>query len=204
MSWGSILNRWANKALLLGVVLLVGALMLAGPSHAVAIVSVDMDPSSPGVQSTRTVQQGDMFDVDIFIEGVTNLSAFEFDLSFNGSVLTANDVVDGGFLADPVFVVEKVIGASAIMFAESTLGLNTASGDGALATASFTADAAGMTTLDLSNVALSAPFGVSIEVGSVDDGELTVESSSELSAPPALTFLLFGALATVIATRRRH
>lgn len=177
-------------------------------SQAAPILSVDMDPTIAGLQSTRTVVQGDMFDVDIIIDGVeaaAPLNAFQLTLSGDMSLISANSVVLGSFLLAPsITVINSVVGASATIGGATLLPAG-ATGDGILATVSFTADAIGITSLELSSVTLSAPFGVPIGVEGLVSGRLTIESDpSLLSAPPALSVILLGGLATLVGARRRR
>ncbi len=79
-----------------------------------------MDPGTLGVQSTIDSVMGNALIIDIVVHGIEStqpLLAFEFDLSFDSSFLSAMSVVDGGFLLAPVFEVQNVIGPSEIEFA---------------------------------------------------------------------------------------
>ena len=211
MPWGRSPNKQAIRALTFGAVLLGATFAWVEPSSAAPMLSVDMDPSMAGVQSTRTVVQGAMFDIEIFIENVGTtapdgpLNGFQLTVGGSDALITADSASLGSFLLSPNITVGPILSGGSATIGGATLLPLGASGSGVLATASFTANAVGTTTLALSDVSLSAPFGVPIAVGDLVDGQLTIESDpSLLSAPPALSFLLFGALATVIATRRRR
>jgi len=163
-------------------------------------VSIDADPNTAGVQSSITVHHGDTFDVDVWISDVdasTPLNGFEFDLFFDAAHLSAVSVVDGGFLAAPVFTFQNTIGAVSVEFAEVTLGPGGASGSGALATISFLVQGPqGASALDLQNVVLSASFGVPIATAAIVDGAVGV-------VPEPTGAVLFAVGLLVAGSRRR-
>ena len=157
----------------------------ASATASAPIVSVDADPGTAGIQATTVVAPGSSFSIDIVIEyvdPVAPLNAFELDLFFDPSVLSATSAVDGGFLLDPTFVVQNSIGVMSVEFAEVTLLPFGASGSGVLVTITFDAIGGGTSVLDLQNVILSAPFGVEILTEAINDGAVSVvpEPSSAL------------------------
>jgi len=158
------------------------------------------------VSSPASVDAGSSFSVDILISDVdvaSPLNGFEFDLLFNGSVLTATSVVDGGFLLDPIFVVQNSVGAISVEFAEVTLLPAGASGAGALATITFDAILPGVSVLALSNVVLAAPFGVPIATEAVFDGSVNVVDSGNMVPEPS--GLLLSAIGfSIVAIRLRR
>lgn len=161
---------------------------VARPVFAVPIVSVDADSMTPGIQASATVDlaTATSHEIDVVItdvEALAPLNAFELDLDFDPSILDATGVSSGGFLLAPTFVVQSVVGASTVEFAEVTLLPFGAVGDGVLATITFDLAGIGISALDLNNVILSAPFGIPIVPASVDDGSLTVIDSSISPAP---------------------
>lgn len=172
------------------------------------VVSVDVDPSTAGIQSVLDVQNGDSFFVDIVISGVESLSplnAFQFNLGFDPAVLTAVSITDGGFLLEPVFPVAESIdnGAGDVLFALVTLGPIGASGDGILASLVFSASAAGASVLDLNTVLLSEPFGQPIQVERVDDGNVNVAVGGFVSEPHTMAVLTLGLVGLAAFGRRR-
>lgn len=184
--------------------LFAAVLLISTPAWALPVVSVDADPSMAGIQSVVEVPDGSSFDVDIVISGVEAgdpLNAFELDLLFDSSVLTATSVVDGGFLLDPVFQVQNIVGMVSVEFAEATLLPAGAVGSGVLATVSFDTAGLGTSVLDLENVKLSAPFGVRIPAAEVVDGSAVVEVIPE---PGSTALFAMGALLVVsrVAPRR--
>lgn len=167
---------------------------------ALPIVSVDVDPLTPGIQSAFQAIIGNPLTVDVVISGVDAsepLNAFEFDLDFDPAILTPLSVVAGGFLLAPVFVVENNIAAPDVNFAGVTLAASGNVGAGILATIQFDIVGFGTTVLDLNDVILSAPFGSSITVGSINDGNV-------MATPEPATFLLVGAGLAGIAVYSRQ
>ena len=179
------------------------AFVLALPTFATPIVSVDANPGAPGIQASQTVGAASVFSVDIAVTGIEPtepLNAFEFDLLFDPTIVEALTVVDGGFLLDPVLIVEETVGTLSVEFAAATLGAGGASGDGILATIGFQTVAPGTSGLDLENVLLSAPFGVEITGATLADGSVTA-----LPEPStvALLGLGLGLLRSTKRSRRR-
>ena len=186
---------------------LLAALSFSKTGGAAPIVSVDLDPSTPGIQSTRTVQQGDLFDIDIFISGVDptplgGLQVFQLQLDADPNLVSATAASAGSFFPLPLPPTSNIAGAS-IFILSGNLGVPAPIGDGVLAHTSWTADAAGTISFSLSNLLLIAPPDSPIAVGGINTATLTIESGpSQLSAPPALALLLLGGLTTWVAARR--
>lgn len=166
---------------------LVGVLAMVGSAGAVT-VSIDLDPFTAGVQSTLTVTQGDNFDVDVYVTGIPvipGLNAFEFDVDYDSTKLTANSIVSGGFIP-LAFNFENDVIAPDVNYSEVEIGLF-GFGDGVLATINVTAFGVGVTTLDLNEVIL-APFSfVSVPpflIDSINDGIITIEGPSGVNPIP--------------------
>jgi hypothetical protein len=194
------MNRIARIALV--------ALALMLPPAAFASIALPtVSLSNPAV-----VDDGTSFSVDIMISGViagSPLNAFEFDLVFDGSILTATSVVSGGFLVAPSFVVQATVGAVSIGFTEVTLLPTGAIGAGTLATVNFDAILPGVSVLDLQNVILAEPFGFEIDPEAVLDGSVTVVAAGPrpTAAIPEPSGLLLSAIGFLIVSarlRRQH
>jgi hypothetical protein len=169
----------------------------ASIGSAMPLVAVDADSGLPGIQSTSEVSLGSTVVIDITvadIEAGAPLNGFEFDLVFDATVLSPLSVVDGGFLLDPVVVVQESLGVLVVEFAEVTLGPAGAFGDGVLARVTFDTIGLGISTLDLDSVILSAPFGVPISAN-VTDGSVNV-----VPEPSTAIYLALGL--GVLARRR--
>jgi hypothetical protein len=118
-----------------------------------AIVAVDPRES--------TVNLGQTFGININITGVTGLLGFDFQLSYNTTVLKLVDVEQGSFLKSvgSTFVINLTTEGN-IWLAVAVYGpqpLSSANGSGVLATANFTAIAAGESLLDLHSENTSNP-----------------------------------------------
>lgn len=64
------------------------------PAGSTAAVRVDANPGAAGIQTSRSVS-GEPFSVDVVVSGVSDLSAFNFDLEYNQAVLSAPSVTFG-------------------------------------------------------------------------------------------------------------
>ncbi len=170
------------------------SILLIGSQAAATSISVDADPGAAGIQNTVTVMPGSSFMVDIVVDimAPATLNAFQFDLNFDGGLLTPTNVVDGGFLLAPVFAVPSILGAMSVQFAEATLIPVGASGMGTLATITFDALGSGMSPLTLSNVIFSAPFGMPLAIDQQNNGSVNIAQGNPPPIPEPATLLLFG------------
>ena len=165
-------------------------------------VSVDLDPGSLGIQGTATVTPGSTLVIDVVVEDLvpsSPLNAFEFDMDFDPTILDATNIATGEFLLPPSLVVETNILLPDINFAEVTLLATGASGSGVLATVTFDVVGLGMSTLDLNDVILSAPFGVAI-MTDVSDGKV-ISNNVNVIPEPASALLWASGLLGLIFTR---
>lgn len=199
------LNRIIKPAPFFGATLLLAALTFTPILANAVSLSVDLDPGTPGVQSTRNVAPGANFDVDILISDVANLNVYEFDLDF-GSILQATGVTSGGFLPAPLFlppeVIEADIAAPDVNFTETVIGPGGATGSGRLATIGFFASTTGVTTLTLNDVVLLAPFAGPIPQPSLNNATVTISAPTG-TVPEPESFLLFAAGLLGVLIRRR-
>lgn len=187
---------------LLSSLLFLSAILAVAPSYAAPIISVDVDPTMPGIQSSIDVFEGAVFDAWVMISGVeavAPLNAFEIALSYGGTVLGAQSAVDGGFLLAPSLVLSSDLAAPDVNFAVTTLLPTGAVGDGVLAAVTFEALMAGTALLELTQVDLSAPFGVPIAVGAIADAGVNVQQ-----APVPGTIVLMLAGVAALSSFRQH
>ena len=135
---------------------------------------VKIDPESQQIPLSGTAE------VNVKVEDVTNLGAFEFTLKYDGSivkVLQATDVQLGDFLGSTGRTVVPTgptidNDAGEVTFGAFTFGANPGpDGDGVLATIIFTAQSEGASALDLTNVQVTDIDGNVISIN-VIDGEL--------------------------------
>jgi PEP-CTERM motif len=184
------------------ILVLLALLAGTGPVMAGPVVSLDLDPVAGGIQSTLSVLPGTQFTVDVVITGVdpgNPLNGFTFDLVYLPAILTADGVMDGGFLLPAVNISEMDLTAPDVNFTETTLGAMGASGSGILAHVLFTAMAPGFSQLSMNDVAITNPAGQSIALSGIANGGVTV-------TPEPGTVLLFamGLLGLVFTARRNH
>jgi hypothetical protein len=134
----------------------IAALLPASVSHALPILSIDVDPAAGGIQASRTVTVGSTFMVNVRIDDVTGLYAYDIDVDHNSAVLTATNALEGPFLAaggatffhaptpaDPVNAVATLLGA-----------VPGVSGSGVLYSIQYSALAVGSSLLDFTSLDL--------------------------------------------------
>jgi von Willebrand factor A domain-containing protein 7 len=108
-------------------------------------------------QATVTVTPGETFSVDASVTGIQDLYAFQFDWSFDPSLLAVDSVTEGTFLpsAGATFFLPGFfdsLGGSVDETADALLGaIPGVTGSGVLASATFTAIAAGTVAITLPN-----------------------------------------------------
>lgn len=121
---------------------------------------------------------GGTFSVTVMIEHVADLGAFEFELTYNSTVLTATDVVTGPFLGSTgrsVFALGPTHATGSVSFGAFSLQppANGPDGTGALAVVTFQATNVATSTLHLQNVVATNTSGGLIST-STEDGEIRV------------------------------
>jgi len=130
------------------------------------------------VPSSTTVMVGEMFTVDVNIEDVADLYAYQFDVGFDPALLNASSVTGGPFLATggtTLFLAGLVNNSAGTVSstAESLISLVPGvSGDGTLAEMTFLAMGPGLATL--------TPFGVTLLDSSLGGIAATTPSVSVL------------------------
>ena len=178
-----------------------------GLAHAAPVIELDVDPTTPGAQKSTTVTAGDVFSIDVLVSSVEEsdpLNGFQLTALFDAVVLNALDVADGGFLPSPLVTLFDIDNAAgSVEFAEASLGVASAFGDGVLAQMEFQATAAGATSLDLSDVLLSGPFGLAIDIAAISGATVTVTSSGTVAEPSVPSLLSLGVLGLMISINSR-
>ena len=171
------------------------ARLLLFSSQGFASPTVSIQPSA----SNQTV--GSFFDVFVDISDVSDLYAFQFDVSFNPMVLQAVGLTEGSFLptGGGTFFIPGTIdnAAGSISFtADSLLGPDPGvTGTGHLAVLAFEAYGEGISTISLSNLIL-LDSGLSDIPFTLSDGTLNV-SKSTVPAPPSVLLLVSGLMGLV-------
>ncbi len=127
---------------------------------------------------TQSVVVGQVFTVDVVVDNVSNLGAYDFTLGFHPSVLSLVDVDNGPFLGSTgrsVQCLPPQLEPDSIRFHCVTLGAQPPgpNGSGVLSTVTFQAVGTGTSFLDLGGVVLLTPSGARIDVESVVDGSVS-------------------------------
>lgn len=144
-------------------------------------LTVKVDPQQ------KTVGVGETFNVDIAIQNVTNLGAFQFDVVYNTSVVHADGAQMGSF---PGSTGRNVIPAGPnidndnspgkLTYGCASFGTNAGpNGNGVLATLTFTSQNSGNTNLELQNVQVSDINGQVLSIQSIIPGQVTVSGGEE-------------------------
>ncbi|MGD8969161.1 MAG: PKD domain-containing protein, partial [Anaerolineae bacterium] len=145
-------------------------------AHGAADALVKIDPA------TTTVSNGEIFIVDVRIEGAEDLAGYECHMTFNPAVVQIQSVDNGPFLGktgrDVVTTpVALDNGAGIVAFAAFSVGEDTdpgADGDGVLATITLEAVAVGTSFLDLQVVRLFDTDGDEEAPATIQDGFVEV------------------------------
>jgi general secretion pathway protein D len=148
---------------------------------------------------STSVSAGDTFSLDVFITDVTDLYAYQFDVSFDPGVLSAQDLTEGSFLATggATFFIPGSIDnvAGLISFTATTLlgpdpGV---SGNGTLAVVEFSAIGTGTSPIDLSNVLLLDSTIIDITADVVAGAVDVQDNGGSIPEPATLWLLALGA-----------
>ncbi|MEX0751066.1 MAG: cohesin domain-containing protein [Dehalococcoidia bacterium] len=170
------MNRLANLLLIFAAIAcsaLLTASALAAQEGAASITTTTEEVDRDGERVIR---------IDVSVENVSNLGAFQFVMNFDGEVVHPtedNTVQIGEFLASSdreVFCPETVIDANALRYYCVTLGEEPpdgAEGSGLLASIFFTANESGSTTLDFTRAQLATPEGDPIDT-TWEPGEIVI------------------------------
>jgi Cohesin domain len=138
--------------------------------------------------STVDVNEDHTFSLDVDIANITDLYAFQFDLGFDPTILSAISVTEGSFLPEggATFFFPGTIdnGAGTIVFnADSLVGaIPGVSGGGTLAVIHFDALVVGTTSISLGNVTLLDSNLNPLDF-SATNGEVTVQTVQTATAP---------------------
>jgi len=166
--------------------------MLAVSHAAATSISVVGPVTNPNV--------GDTFDVDIDVSSISDLYAFQFDLAFNPSLVSAVSITEGVFLpgGGTTFFIPGTIdnvGGTFTANADSLIGaISGVTGSGILAQVEFTGIAPGTSGLSLQNITLLDSTLTDITASAtVDKGSVTVNGASTATPEPsAFALLLVG------------
>jgi hypothetical protein len=172
----------------------------ARPVAASPIISVQPDPTTVGANSS--------FFLDIDIAGVTDLYSYQFDLFFDPAILTATDIVNGGFFADgdSFFIpgtIDNLLGTisfTANVLVGPVIGVD---GSGTLARVSFTSKSSGTSAVGVTSVVLFDSVDPDPFSADVQDARVTVTADATPVPEPTSVVLVGSALVTMWRKRRR-
>jgi hypothetical protein len=181
----------SRKMTSLSIGVALASVLASSPGPVLADPIVSIQPAA----STQSV--GTFFDVFVDVSSVTDLFAYQFDITFDPSILSAVDITEGPFLATNglTFFIPGIIDnvAGTITFtSDSLLGaLPGVTGSGSLATVSFSALAKGASQFDLSNVELldSALADIAFTTAG---GNVEITSVTPAPEPSSIALLAFG------------
>jgi len=187
-------------ALLPVVLLLMAVLFLPGIAFADPDTAVMVEPASKVVSIEET------FTVDIVVDPDTEIAGAQFGLSFDPSVVTANEVTEGNFLsqggASTYFIagiIDNVAGTITGVFGTIAAEGETVSQSGVFATISFTAGTAvGASALDLTDVIMGDLQGQAVDM-EVTDGSITVTEPAHHLSKGAIVAISIAGGAAIIA-----
>ena len=172
------MKHYLNRLLLLFCLTLILCTALQAQN-----LTIRLDPAQVTIEDTETCS------LDLVIENVNNLGAFQLDIAYNTDVVIVNTASLGTFLGssgrtviptNPV--IDNTINPGKLTFGAATFGTTPGpDGNGVLATIVFQAQAAGTTTIELQNVQISDINGQLITKNSTNNGEIVVSSVTEIS-----------------------
>jgi len=174
-------------------VLFVAAAAFAGP-----VVSIQ--------PATESVQAGGSFSVNIMVSGITDLYAFQFDIGFDPTILSATEVTEGAFLpmGGSTFFLPPTVnnGSGQILGTADSLltAISGVSGSGVLATIEFHGVGGGTSAINILN-------GIFLDSSLSGIAETTQNGSAKVSGTPEpASALLAGCAMVGIVTlvRRRR
>jgi hypothetical protein len=155
--------------------------------------------------SVATVALGNPVSFDVKVSGLSDLYAFEFDISFDPAILSASSVTEGalfssvGVFFSPGFI--DNVGGTVTFIGDSLSGPGPGiSTDGTLASILFSSIASGSSNLTLSNVILlDSNFG---DIAATASGASINVMAGGSTTPEPATFVLLLPVVVVICWRR--
>lgn len=184
-----------------------------------AFLSVTMWSASPVyaasisvTPSALNVTVGQTFSVDVFISGVSDLYAFQFDIGYDPSILSAGAISEGAFLLEggsTLWDTGSINNSGGVI--DDTFGslqsiVPGVDGSGVLASINFTALAAGSSNISLFDIILLDSQIFDIDVSSVSSTNILVNAQTipDPTVPePATVFLLIIGLIGLTSVRRK-
>lgn len=162
--------------------------------------------------SASTVSPGQVFSLEIAVNDVVDLFAYQFDLGYNQTLVEATSIVEGPFLGaggSTFFIAGTIDNSSGLISAtaNSLLGASPGvAGSGVLASVNFRGIGAGTSPINLLNVTLldSSLSGIT---PTIQNAEVSVEATN-IPEPGALQLLgaavVLFAGSRILGSRRRR
>lgn len=153
--------------------------------------------------ASQVVQLGDIVTVGVNISDVTDLYAWQFDIGFDPTILSALSVTEGPFLATggtTVFLAGTIdnVGGTITFNGDSLVGpIPGVTGSGELAEIQFQTLALGVSPVSLSNV-----FLLNSQPGLIDT--TTADGSIEVAPEPSSVLLMTGGLTLLLLAARQR
>jgi hypothetical protein len=153
--------------------------------------------------TTVNLTQGQSVTVDVDVDSIADLYAYQFDFSFDPTILQATSVAEGGFLSgagSTLFfpgTIDNVGGTITTNANSLETAVSGASGGGALVRFMFLAIAPGASQNDISNVLLldSNLDGITADIG---NGSVIVAAAPAPEPSPVVLMLMGGALMFIL------
>jgi general secretion pathway protein D len=153
--------------------------------------------------SSSSVNVGSTISYDINISNVTDLFAFQFDVTFNPAIVSAISIAEGSFLSssgNSTFFLPGVIdniGGTIAANADTLIGPPGVNGSGTLAILTLQGVASGSSSIDLMNVLLLDSSINTISNVALQNGSVTVNGTVATPEPGSLLLLFVGMAASI-------
>jgi hypothetical protein len=174
------------------------AVLLLVLRDAASAATILIEPAS------STTSMGGAVNVAVGVTDVTDLYAYQFDLSFDPTVLSTTGASEGGFLpsgGSTIFLpgtIDNALGTVTLTAGALEGPLSGVSGSGTLATVLFTGVGFGTSPVTLSNVVLLNSVGGDIAPATIQNGSVAV-----VPEPTSVVLFGCGVLAGLIARAYR-
>ena len=181
----------------------IGLMSLSSTAYAAPITTVSVLPV------TQIVNTGQSVSVGVYVTNVTDLYAFQLDISFDPRLLSASAVTEGSLLpgAGTTSFLPGTIDdvAGTIVFnADSLIGaIPGVTGGGVLLTVDFNALNGGVSAINLANVFLLDSTFVNISETNAN-GAVTVQGTAITPEPPSLQLLVLGMCTALLPMIRKR